>query len=620
MAENNDGNSTTPPTPNPNQNNNSDQQTTTLPPANEIWFGSHRVLLDSPITLPARPLNITNVLRNAAHNDPIIISSDDDSAPPSQRDEASNNDPWAGATHFIIPPGVRSIDLTLIDNAVSRATSRPDAESSSAAAARAARPATQAFSLDADAARGILLGTPIARPVAETSAAAAARLHGPDLDVHVPLGLVQDTSTFAFAVIETPILGPFEFIRTAVEMRFPNVSFTFAASTYGSALMVFSTPAAREELVNNSPIRFAGFHIDFVRPEDTEDRSTTTYSLLVELAASNFPLELWHEAGAAFVFGHVGQLCCVDNACLTGSDHSSMRGFVNIEPSATIPPALIIRLPNNDIITVRLRIIQTWVVGLGAPFQPHNDGTDPPPPSPTAPRHPPFGVTHRGTQTMDDIDEESVHDTDQIVPDASPPTINAAATLASIHDQAELAHNAAAAAASAVVADAQDLIASIRDITASSFEFGSSSSHPPHGCAPPSPLLHENEARKRRVRAKRASDNAMKLRRSHRLAAKEEDNYIDMVSKAIKAKAASFDLSSATESLARALNASGLSERPAVPCEDVPALVAVALACGADADEAAAIADNTAGDAAQPEAEEDAKADGKDDEVPPSSP
>jgi hypothetical protein len=101
---------------------------------------------------------------------------------------------------------------------------------------------------------------------------------------------------------------------------------------------------------------------------------------------------------------------------------------------------------------------------------------------------------------------------------------------------------------------------------------------------------------------------------------KEEDNYIDMVSKAIKAKAASFDMSSATESLARALDASGLSDRPAMPCEDVASLVAVALACGADADEAAAIADNTDGDAALPDADADANADGNDDEVHPSSP
>jgi hypothetical protein len=122
-------------------------------------------------------------------------------------------------------------------------------------------------------------------------------------------------------------------------------------------------------------------------------------------------------------------------------------------------------------------------------------------------------------------------------------------------------------------------------------------------------MLHENEARKRRVRAKRATDSTMKLRRSQRLAAKEEDNYIDMVSKAIKAKAASFDVSKATESLSRALDATGLTDNPAKPCDDIAALVAVALACGADAQDAASIADDNSTPANAPPTDDNANDD-----------
>jgi hypothetical protein len=160
----------------------------------------------------------------------------------------------------------------------------------------------------------------------------------------------------------------------------------------------------------------------------------------------------------------------------------------------------------------------------------------------------------------------------------------------------------------------------LKFIAGTSFEFGSSSTNPSSGCAPPSPLLHENEARKRRVRAKRASDNSMKLRRSHRLAAKEEANYLDMVSKAIKAKAASFDMSAATASLARALDASGLSDNPAMPTADVASLVVVALACGADPGDAATIASTNDDAATQPDDGAADKADGHDDAVPPHSP
>ncbi|KAM0830242.1 hypothetical protein ACQ4PT_066358 [Festuca glaucescens] len=583
MDANHGRNTTTPPASTNANDQHSSSSTSLPPPANEIWFGAHRVILDAPLSLPHRRDTQNQPIPTATRTDPIVLSSDDDSAPPSQRADATNNDPWAAATHFIIPPGVNTVDFLL------------------------SIPQQPTSPMDADAARGILLGVPVARPEAESSTAAAARVRGPDIDVHIPADLVQDTSSFAFAVIETPIIGPFEFIRMAVERRFPNVSFTFSASTYGSALMVFTTPAAREEIVNNSPIRFAGLHIDFLRPQDTEDRSTTTYSLLVELAASNYPLEMWHEAGAAFILGHVGQLCCVDRTCFDGSDRSSMRGFISIEPTASIPPALIIRLPNNDVVTVRLRIIQTWVVGLGNPFQPNDGANGFPPSSPAVPRHPPFGVVSRGTQTMDDIDENSIHADDQVVPEtpapANSPTFEAASSLATLQAQADLAHSAAVSAANAVVADAEDLLSSIRDmaIVGPNFEFGSTSSQPPQASAPPSPLLHENEARKRCVRAKRAADSAMKLRRSHWLTAKEEDNYIDMVSKAIKAKAASFDMPSATPALSRALDNSGLSARPGMPCDDVAALVAVALACGADETDVTAITDDNNADAADPQ-------------------
>jgi hypothetical protein len=82
-----------------------------------------------------------------------------------------------------------------------------------------------------------------------------------------------------------------------------------------------------------------------------------------------------------------------------------------------------------------------------------------------------------------------------------------------------------------------------------------------------------------------------------------------MVSKAIKAKAASFDVSKATESLSRALDATGLTDNPAKPCDDIAALVAVALACGADAQDAASIADDNSTPANAPPTDDNANDD-----------
>jgi hypothetical protein len=191
---------------------------------------------------------------------------------------------------------------------------------------------------------------------------------------------------------------------------------------------------------------------------------------------------------------------------------------------------------------------------------------------------------------MDDINDGD----NQVVPDGTPAATAASPNqqdhIASIEEQTKVAHLAAIAAANTLVNDSEHLLGSLRDLALSSFDVGSTSAAPASCRA--SPALHENKERKRRVWAKRAVDSAKKLRRSNRLAAKEEANFVDMVSKAIKAKAASFDLSTATADITFALNESGLADRPEVPHEDADALAAVALACGADEEAAASISDD----------------------------
>ncbi|CAL5083044.1 unnamed protein product [Urochloa decumbens] len=74
---------------------------------------------------------------------------------------------------------------------------------------------------------------------------------------------------------------------------------------------------------------------------------------------------------------------------------------------------------------------------------------------------------------------------------------------------------------------------------------------------------HEVSLRKRRARRRRAADSASKLRRSRRLAAKEDPFYIDATAKASKLKAAQLDMSKASERMKTAIQNSGILERPA---------------------------------------------------------
>lgn len=73
---------------------------------------------------------------------------------------------------------------------------------------------------------------------------------------------------------------------------------------------------------------------------------------------------------------------------------------------------------------------------------------------------------------------------------------------------------------------------------------------------------HEVSVRRRRVRRKRAVDSASKKRRSSRLAEKEDPHYIDATSKAARIKAAKLDLSKASGRMKKALESSGVLERP----------------------------------------------------------
>jgi hypothetical protein len=67
---------------------------------------------------------------------------------------------------------------------------------------------------------------------------------------------------------------------------------------------------------------------------------------------------------------------------------------------------------------------------------------------------------------------------------------------------------------------------------------------------------HEDTVRKQRVHRKRAIDSAFKARRSSRLASKEPDNFVNMLSKAKAVKTSRFNLSAGSPHLrAAALDA-----------------------------------------------------------------
>ena len=87
-------------------------------------------------------------------------------------------------------------------------------------------------------------------------------------------------------------------------------------------------------------------------------------------------------------------------------------------------------------------------------------------------------------------------------------------------------------------------------------------------------------ARKHRVRRKRAIDSTKKLRRSTRLAEKEQPMYEDPSTKAEHVQMARVDFSGASRRLRAAISKTHLLTNPSSPLADVQ-LADVASACGA---------------------------------------
>jgi hypothetical protein len=165
---------------------------------------------------------------------------------------------------------------------------------------------------------------------------------------------------FAYAVLASPVMCPFDHIRSAMELVDCVPPFSFAATSSASALLMFTSLEAREQMMSFSPFSGGGIPITLLRPEDSENRAFTSYNVLIELRVCYFSLELWHGPGENFFFGHLGKLCCIDQCCFDNAECTVVRSFIMIKATARIPPEVVIRLPGDEVVIVQVRVHQAW--------------------------------------------------------------------------------------------------------------------------------------------------------------------------------------------------------------------------------------------------------------------
>jgi hypothetical protein len=90
------------------------------------------------------------------------------------------------------------------------------------------------------------------------------------------------------------------------------------------------------------------------------------------------PLDMWHSMGANFFFSNLRKLCCV-KCCVTETHFTVLHAFVMLQWGKMILPSANLWLPNDDIIVVRLSVVDTWCLSSA---HPRNSAPPPPPPLP----------------------------------------------------------------------------------------------------------------------------------------------------------------------------------------------------------------------------------------------
>jgi hypothetical protein len=110
-----------------------------------------------------------------------------------------------------------------------------------------------------------------------------------------PANNMSSSRRFAFEVITPASDCPGNLLRRALEVRGGNPYVGLAASDYGSLLVLFASPDAREAAMLLFPFDFDGHHINLEHPEEGANRFAWRFSYFGQISATGFPLEHWDE-------------------------------------------------------------------------------------------------------------------------------------------------------------------------------------------------------------------------------------------------------------------------------------------------------------------------------------
>ena len=184
--------------------------------------------------------------------------------------------------------------------------------------------------------------------------------------VAAPPCLVHCPRRFAFAHLQTSDPNPTPLIHRAIQHACGNPAFIMGGSWRGVACLTFHTPAARNDVIRQSPIDFEGNTITIESVEHV-DRSIAIFTDLAEIKVFEFPHELWHNDGIRFALAFLGDVCTIDDFYLHGIDYTSVCAMILLQSGKPSPPSIVIQLhPINEIKIAKVVEISHWHHGDGA--------------------------------------------------------------------------------------------------------------------------------------------------------------------------------------------------------------------------------------------------------------
>ncbi|KAL5664942.1 hypothetical protein ACJX0J_025050, partial [Zea mays] len=128
-----------------------------------------------------------------------------------------------------------------------------------------------------------------------------------------------------------------EFIQNILRTAAPGIQFQMLPSSRGIKLLHFYSRADRDEVRLMSPLLADGLQLKLECPEETDNRFFRQPQWLAFAMIVDFPTEHWSEASIRRCFGACCEVAEVDPRCLTGDNFGPIRVLLELNHYLDLP-------------------------------------------------------------------------------------------------------------------------------------------------------------------------------------------------------------------------------------------------------------------------------------------